>query len=511
MLALRRRPLTRAGRDRPGRVLGALLPCAALAAGAAFPLGFAPYDLWPLTVAAMAALCALLCRPTARPLREGWLFGVGKYGVGVHWIYVSIHVHGNAEPWLAAALVGLFVAGMAVFHGIAAWVFVRLRRSGAGGAFAFAAVWTLGDWVLTWFLTGFPWLFPGYAMLDTPLQALAPVGGVLLVGFAAALTGAGLAHWRSGGALALAALPWLAGLVLANVAWTTPGAAGTAALVQGAVPQETKWQPGEERAIQARYAALSAAAWESDLVLWPEAAITTPLHRAEPFLRGVAERASGALVLGVMIAERSPAGWAWHNGAVARADGEGRYLKRRLVPFGEYVPLAAILRGLIDFFDLPMSRLEPGHPRQPLLRAGAARLGMSICYEIAFPELVRASAADADVLATLSNDTWFGASIGPVQHLQIARMRALENGRFLLRATNDGITAIIGPDGKVVDALPRFAPGVLRGEWRTMQGTTPFTRWGGLPLVALLLALAALGVVRRAVGAVYRSGGRAGG
>ncbi len=473
---------------------------AALGAGAAYPLGFAPFDFWPATVAAMAALCWLLCRPAARPFAYGWLFGVGKYGVGIHWIYVSIHVHGNAAPWLAATLVAVFVAAMALFHGAAAWGFARL--CGGGGAWAalgFAAVWTLTEWLLTWFLTGFPWLFAGYAMLDTPLEALAPVGGVLLVSFAAALTGAGLALWRTWQAPALAALPWLGSFALAEVAWTTPGAAASAALVQGAVAQETKWRPASEKPIQARYAALSGPVWDADVVLWPEAAITTPLHRATPFLDAMAERASGALVLGLPIAERSPDGWTWHNGAVAVGDGGGRYVKRRLVPFGEYVPFASALRGLIDFFDLPMSRMEPGHPRQPLLRIGELRLAMSICYEIAFPELVRGAAARADVLATISNDTWFGASIGPLQHLQMARMRALENGRFLLRATNDGVTAIIDAQGQVTATLPRFERDVLRGEFQTMHGTTPFGRWGGVPWVAALMVVVAGLVAARAV------------
>ena len=469
----------------------------ALAAGVAYPLGFAPYDIWPLTVAALAALYWSLRQAGARPFLQGWLFGVGKYGVGVYWIYVSIEVHGNASPGLAATLVGLFVAGLALFHGGAAWLFARLRGGGAVEALVFAAVWTLTEWVLTWFLTGFPWLFAGYAMLDTPLAALAPVGGVLLVGFAAALTGAGLVRWRTWQVPAFAAVLWLGGVALSQVAWTTAGDPKSVSLVQGVVAQETKWRPASQQPIRERYAALSESAWGSDLVLWPEAAITTPLHLAKPFLDDMAQRASGSLVLGLMVVERGTLGWAWYNGAVAVGDGDGRYIKRRLVPFGEYVPFAEALRGLIDFFNLPMSRLAPGTPEQPMLRTGDLYLAMSICYEIAFPELVRDAAADADVVATISNDTWFGASIGPPQHLQIARMRALENGRFVLRATNDGITAIIDAQGDTVRTLPRFERGALHGEFRPMRGVTPFGRWGSAPLVAGLVAfLTAFAVAR---------------
>ena len=477
------------------RVGAALL---ALAAGAAFPLGLAPFDWWPVTLAAVAALFWLLCRGHPRPLLLGWLFGAGKYGAGASWIYVSIHVYGDAPPLLAGFLVAVFVAGMALFHAGAAWVFVRLRPPGAvAAAVAFAAVWVLTEWLLTWFLTGFPWLFAGYAMLDTPLAALAPVGGVLLVGFGAVLTAACLVRWRSRAALVVAALPWLASWSVAGVEWTTPGERYSVALVQGNIDQATKWDEASRADILERYASLSGPVWNRDIVIWPEAAITLPLHMAGSFLTDMAERAEGALVLGILFGEWSPDGARWYNGAVAVGDGDGRYAKRRLVPFGDYVPLQSVLRGLIGFFDLPMSRTVPGDFEQPLLRAGSAALAMSVCYEIAYPELVRASAGEADALVTISNDTWFGASIGPRQHLQIARMRALENGRYVLRATNNGVTAIVDAYGRVVDELPQFERGVLTGEAARMAGTTPFGRWGTLAVVGpLALVLVILGAMR---------------
>ena len=483
-------------RPSPPRAGAALL---ALAAGAAFPLGLAPFDWWPVTPAAAGALFWLLCRDAPRPLVTGWLFGAGKYGVGISWVYVSIHVYGGASPLLAGFLVAVFVAGMALFHAGAAWVFVRLRPPGpVAAAVAFAAVWALTEWLLTWFLTGFPWLFAGYAMLDTPLEALAPLGGVLLVGFGAVLTAACLVRWRSRAALILAALPWLASWSVAGVSWTTPEERHRVALVQGNIDQATKWDEASRPAILERYASLSGPVWDRDVVIWPEAAITLPLHLAGDFLSDMADRAEGALVLGIVFGERSPDGARWYNGAVAVGDGEGRYAKRRLVPFGEYVPFQSVLRGLIGFFDLPMSRTVPGDSEQPLLRAGPASLAMAICYEIAYSELVRTSAGEADALVTISNDTWFGASIGPRQHLQMARMRALENGRHVLRATNNGVTAIIDPYGQVVDQLPQFEQGVLTGEVAGMAGRTPFARWGSMWVVGLVgLLLAAASAVGR--------------
>ena len=466
-------------------------PAASLAAGTLLPFGLAPYDLWPLTLLSAAGLYWVLTRSGARPLRDGWLFGLGKYGLGASWIYVSIHEYGDAAPPLAAFLVAVFVAGMALFPAAAAWLFVRFRPKHATvTAIWFATVWVLLEWLLTWFLTGFPWLFAGYAMLDTPLEALAPVGGVLLVSFSAVLTAACLVSWRKWLSWTLAALPWIAAWAIAGAAWTEPGQSHRAALVQGNIPQEIKWEP-DARMIFDRYSLWSAPFWDRDLVVWPEGVFYAGTADARDFLAtmsGMSARAGGALVLGVAMREEEPGGVKYYNAALAKGAGSGLYRKQRLVPFGDYVPFEEMLRGLIGFFDLPMSVLSPGEPGQsPLRGADGITLGMAICYEIAYPELVREQSTEADALITISNDTWFGKSIGPLQHLQIARMRALENGRYVLRATNDGVTAIIDRKGEVTARLPQFEAGVLTGVFHRTRGTTPFTRFGSMLIVGPLL------------------------
>ena len=463
-------------------------PAASLVAGALLPFGLAPYDLWPLTLASAAGLYWVLTRSGARPIRDGWLFGLGKYGLGASWIYVSIHEHGDAAPPLAAFLVALFVTGMALFPAAAAWLFVRFRPAHATvAAIWFATVWVLLEWLLTWFLTGFPWLFAGYAMLDTPLEALAPVGGVMLVSFSVVLTAACLVSWRRWASWTVAALPWIAAGFLAGVAWTESGEPHQVALVQGDIPQEIKWQP-DASVIFERYALLSAPFWDRDLVVWPEGVFYAGTAEARAFLSAMSAQAEGALVLGAATREEASGGASYYNAALATGVGSGTYRKQRLVPFGDYVPFEAVLRGLIGFFDLPMSVLSPGEPGQPPLGgANGITLGMAICYEIAYPELVREQAKDADAVITISNDTWFGESIGPLQHMQMARMRALENGRYVLRSTNDGITAIIDGRGRVTARLPRFEPGVLAGVFHRTRGTTPFARFGSMPVVASLL------------------------
>jgi len=272
-------------------------------------------------------------------------------------------------------------------------------------------------------------------------------------------------------------------------------------MVQGNVDQSVKWDADEADRIIRTYVELSEPLWGVDLVIWPEAAVTRFEHELSQLLGELDNRgaASGtALVLGLPYAERLPDGSvAYYNAVRVVGAGEGRYLKRRLVPFGEYVPLEGLLRGLIAFFDLPMSGFSRGPAEQPLLAFDGHRAVMAICYEVVYPELVRAQAMDADVLMTVSNDTWFGASAGPLQHLEMAQMRALENGRWMLRATNNGVTAIIDAEGRVRARLPQFEAGVLRGQWQAMAGSTPYARLGYLPVLVCGLLLGGLAWLAR--------------
>jgi apolipoprotein N-acyltransferase len=481
----------------------------ALAGGLALPLSLAPFDWRLADVVSIAALfVALRGVRAARAAWIGWAFGLGKYGLGASWVYVSIHEYGHATPLLAGALVALFVALLALFPAIMAVAFAAIRDWKQTSrevpvlreALAFAGCWVALEWVLTWALTGFPWLYAGYAHLGDPLRHYAPVGGVLLVSLAAAvgavaIVAAALERTRAARALALcvALLPWLGGLALGEIEWTQPGPGGRVALVQGAIPQDHKWVAEHTRSILDTYRHLSAPHWQNDLVIWPEAAVTLFEHQADGYLREMSARAragGAGLVLGIPAAERQADGsWAFLNAAIAIGRGEGRYVKRRLVPFGEYVPLERVLRGAIGFFDLPMSHAVSGPWRQAPLRAGEWRLAMAICYEIVYPDLVRVSAAESDVIVTLSNDAWFGGSIGPHQHLQMARMRALENGRFVLRATNNGITAIVDPAGRITARLPQFEPAVLTGAFGVPEGRPPFARLGSTPALALVVLL----------------------
>ena len=490
---------------------------AGLGAGALLPLSLAPFGYWFLAPVAVAVLYALLERYPQRLITLGCAFGVGKYAVGVSWVYFSIHDYGNASVFLAVGLVALFVVGLTLLFTwtqfVALALCYRWVSSPLSRRLGFGALWVLWEWLQTWVLTGFPWLFVGAGQIDSPFGGYAPLGGVLLV--SAAVVTAALAVQAALQFLAersvrpalvaltlLAMLP-LGGVFLGQLVWVELEAPRSVALVQGNVDQATKWRPENRRPILDRYVDLTEPHWGRDLIIWPEASITLLEHQAADWLKRWDRQgqANGTtLVLGLPSIERNPAaedGYYFHNLALALGAGSGRYQKRRLVPFGEYVPLAAQLRGVIDFFDLPMSRAQAGPLRQPLLDLDGIPAALAICYEIAYPDLVGADAAQARVLLTISNDAWFGSSIGPHQHLELARMRALETGRYLLRATNNGITAIVDHRGQVVDSLAQFQPGVLTGEFRPASGVTPFARLGSLPALGLVvLALAAMVFLR---------------
>ena len=477
----------------------------ALGAGAVLPFALAPFDIAPLMLVAVGALFWTFRRAPSRRAAfvAGWLFGVGKYAVGASWIYVSIHVYGAASPPLAVFLVALFVAGLALFPALAGLAFSHLtsrspRDSIWGDILLFSVLFAALEWLLTWFLTGFPWLFAGYAFIDTPLAGLAPVGGVLSMSLVVAFTAAcavGLPALSSARSRALAVgLPlalWLGAWALASVSWTEPGDARRVALVQADIPQESKWDRGRLADWKARYRDLTLPVRDADIVVWPEAAVPDYYHLARPFIDETAADLAGDLVQGTVLIEagENPKSATVYNAAVST--GGGVYRKRRLVPFGDYVPFESVLRGLIGFFDLPMSSGTPATGPQPHLKAAGWRLAMAICYEIAYPRDVAGHARGADVLVTVSNDTWFGASIGPLQHAQMARMRAIENGKYLLRATNNGLTAIIDDQGVVIAALPQFEAGVLTGTVRATTGATPYGRFLDLPLLATLGAMMA--------------------
>ena len=476
----------------------------ALLAGALTTLSFTPFDIWPLALVSAALLYQGVRELNGRQaLWRGWCWGLGLFLSGISWVYVSIHVHGYAPPALAALLTGGLVAGLALIPATATWIWARWLRPGQHGWLAcggFAALWVAQEFFRSWFLTGFPWLYQGYAHTDTWLVGWAPLGGVWLAGFlsvfSACLLSEGTLWRRRAHGLAAATLLiaiWGGGALLAQVEWTQPiGKPLTVALIQADIEQSRKWDPAHIDYTLATYRDMTYAQ-QADLVLWPETAVPVLSSNAMPFVQGMAANLAQqgtTLITGIPVDQRDSDGqMRIYNGIMVAGENTSQYLKHKLVPFGEYVPLEDVLRGLIAFFDLPMSNFSRGPAQQAPLEAAGHRLAPLICYETVYPDFAARLAADSELLISISNDSWFGKSIGPLQHLQMARMRAIESGRWMIRGTNNGVTALIDHQGRITARIPQFTQAALHGQVEPREGLTPWLRWGSWPLGALVVML----------------------
>ncbi|MDH4273812.1 MAG: apolipoprotein N-acyltransferase [Gammaproteobacteria bacterium] len=478
----------------------------ALIAGALLPLAFAPYYVVPLAVLSPVALwLAVRGVSTKIAWGRGWWFGLGMFGVGTSWIYVSIHDFGYTDVWLAVVLTGGFAAFLALFPASLAWAWAKTMQNLSPTMQRWAplsvlpAAWVLWEWVRGWILTGFPWLNLGYTQLHTPLAGWAPVIGVY-----------GLSLWVawSGGALQMAlvdpsarvrralwgalAAVWVGGYALTWVPWTHDvGGPLKVSLIQGNVSQHIKWSPQNLSRTIDLYGGLTLAHLDSDVIVWPETALPLFYHESAPLLQQISEAtaAKGSAVLIGLPVQQQESG-EFYNGVVSLRPQTEFYFKRHLVPFGDYLPMSDWLRGLINFFNLPMSNFSRGDDQTPpVLHAAGHIAGITICYEDAFGEEVIRGLPQADYLVNMSNDAWWGDSMGPHQHLQIAAMRALETGRYLARATNTGITAVVDPHGDIVARIPQFVTEVLTTQIQPRQGKTPYVYIGNNLVVILCIGL----------------------
>lgn len=485
----------------PKRALGV-----ALVLGFSLRFAFAPYGVYPLAVIAPALLFVLWLDMGARDAaRSGYAFGLGMFGGGVSWVYYSLHDFGNMPAPMAAVMVLLFVGVLALYPALLGAMQSHIRTRIPRFLVFLPAAWVLLEWVRGWMLSGFPWLHLGYAQIDSPLAGFAPALGVYGVSWAVLLT-AGcaallLAYGRRAWPFAVLAIAlWLGGAALGRIAWTVPaGAPVRAALIQANVPLAIKWRPEYRQEILQRYADLSMAQRDVDIIVWPETAVPAYLHELETtYIAQLKHRALAqgtTLVFGVIERLPGPRGQIF-NSVVTLAPEGGAYRKSHLVPFGEFLPLSGMLRWLLDYLHIPMSDFSAWRGPQAPLPAAGQWLGVSICYEDAFGEEVIAALPRATLLVNVSEDAWFGDSAAPHQHLQMARMRARETERAMLRATNTGVSAIIDADGRILAGAPQFQTDVVRASVIPRNGATPFVRWGNLPVIWATLVLAALAAWR---------------
>ena len=502
--------------------------------GALTIVGFEPVGLSPAPIITLAFLFqrwAFASTPR-EAFCSGYGFGLGFFLAGVSWIYVSLHTFGAMPMPIAALATLLFCAFLALFPAAGGYLVARSQRSIVVKlALVAPAVWMLIEWIRGWIFTGFPWLTVGYSQTPgSPLAGYAAPLGVFGLSLVLALTAGGLAliishsnnRIKPGesesaalrrlvssresrpvlGVVAAIALLWLGGALLNKIEWTQPtGTSTTVALLQGNVEQDMKWRPETLVATLDGYRNMVTAS-KAQLIVLPETALPLFLHQVPPdYLDDLAAHArknQGDILIGVP--ERQPNG-EYFNSVISLGISNGaqpqRYRKNHLVPFGEFIPLRPLLGWIVSVLAIPLQDFSRGAVDQQPLDVANQRVAVNICYEDVFGEEIIRQLPQATMLINASNVAWFGDSLAPQQHLQISQMRAMETGRYMLRATNTGITAAIDRDGRVIARLPQFTIGRLDTSVQGYTGLTPYLRWKDTPLICLLcVGVIALFVLR---------------
>jgi apolipoprotein N-acyltransferase len=477
--------------------------------GISLTFAFAPFKIFPLAVLAPAGLLALWLKvaPSAKKaFWLGFLFGVGLFSSGVYWIFTSIHVFGAVSTPLAVFITMGFICILSLFPASAGallnYNFPKLTTQKL--VFAFPAMWVGFEWLRS--LAGFPWLLLGYSQDHSPLKGFAPILSVYGVSLALAIISALLVNavirykqndlkscYKNIAALVLI---WIIGGLLSFIPWTIPqGKPLTVSLIQGNIPQTIKWSPEHLQFSLETYTNLTQPLWgKSDLIIWPEAAVPIPLQDAKFFVNALDEKASEsntALIFGIPI--HADAGY--YNSIILLGKEKGVYSKRLLVPFGEYTPFSRFLSNALQFMEIPLSETVAGKSIQPPLIVNGIKILPSICYEIAFPQLTRSLDKSIGLLLVVTNDAWFGNSTAEPQHLQMAAMRAIEFHKPVLFVSNDGITAIITPNGKIEQSIPIRKATVLNGTVQPMYGTTPWLVNGMDPILMIIIIFITLTVL----------------
>lgn len=524
----------------PQTQLSLITLISAFAAGASTSLSFAPYNAWPLMPLALAFALWQSQQLIGKYAFRYWLsFGFGTFAVGISWVHVSMATFGGLPLIVSLALMAILSFYLGLYPALAGYLLNKLippQQTDSKRLYQriqlfkylglFPASWVLTEWLRGWIMTGFPWLWAGYSQTSGPLSELASIIGALGLSFVLALIAGALVLATQKRVLPLLAVLSLvigAAIITPHLNPITPsGKSVKVALVQGNIAQSMKWEPDALWPTMLKFMDLTRDHFDEqssvDIVIWPEAAIPAPEAMVEDFLLNsnqVSNLNNTAIITGIISRQEQN----FYNSLIVLGNhhskqqtsgdyqigGENEFRKHHLLPIGEFVPFAELLRPLAPFFNLPMSSFQRGDFIQPNLSAAGYKVAPAICYEIVFPEQVRANTqTDTDFILTVSNDAWFGTSNGPLQHMEIAQMRAIEMGKPLIRATNNGVTAVVNPYGKIVDILPQFETAVLVNDVVLYQGETWFKRIGQTPLLILCSLLLLLTLWLKYLGFPHR-------
>ncbi len=487
--------------------------------GAVSVLGFAPFYMFPIPIIAIAGLCYLWAKAgtPATAWILGFSYGLGLYCVGIYWIYISLHDFGGMPWWFAGFCTFCLCAFMALFVGLVGYFSKKI--SGKNQALLWLSVpvlWGLSDWVRSWIFTGFPWLTMGYSQVPhSPLAGYMPIIGVygvsVITVFISALIGFWLANKNQTllfkrNMIGFVTLTLVAGFILKTVEWTTPsGAPIKVALVQGNIEQSTKWSPEKAQGTIDQYLSMLQAS-KADLIILPETALPVISSQLDDSVKNtiLAHAEQHPLIIG-MVEYDEKTGEYFNSAlgfgeAVAGENLTQSYAKNHLVPFGEFIPLKKVFGWIYrDWLNMPLSDLSRGGAHQQPMHLAGQKIGVNICYEDVFGEEIIRQLPAASLLVNISNDAWYGQSYAANQHMQFSQARALETGRYMLRATNTGATANIDQHGYVLAHAPHDVQTTLDVTAQGYTGSTPYVRWGNWPFVVFCFSVIAFVWRRKAV------------
>lgn len=473
-------------------------PILACVLGSLAVLGYAPFYFYPATVLALAGLF-YLWHKRETPFRMallGFAFGVGLFGTGISWIYISLHDFGGMPLLPAALATFLFCGFFALFPAGVGYLLGKCPTNTR--ALLAPALWVLVEWIRGWVFTGFPWLVVGYSQIPySPLVGLAPVFGIYGVSLATAACAALIAakldrRLNKKRLAAYLAMFWLGGSALAHIEWSqASGAPVRFSLLQGNIAQDLKWREDELQHTLDIYEKLVTAS-RAQLIVMPEMAFPLLMENLPSGyldkLVSHARNQGGALLVGVPEAAKENGEARYFNSMLSFGNTPTQtYRKSHLVPFGEFIPFKPLVGWIYrELLHIPLADLSAGAPNQPPMQLAGQHIALNICYEDVFGEEIIRPLPDATLLINVSNDAWYGRSLAAHQHLQMSQARALETARMVLRATNTGATAMIDRDGRVLSQLAHFTRASLDGTAQGYTGATPYVRWGNGPLVAII-------------------------
>jgi len=509
-----------------------------LCAGALTVFAFAPFKIYPLAWLTPAILFYALSKAHSKKqyFLLGWIYGIGLFGAGASWPFYSMYYFAHAPLVLAIIATFLFVTIIAILttgvFGLLASLF-RYKPLFARLLLFYPAVWVLVEWTRSWLLTGFPWLYLGNSQIDTYFAAYAPIAGVLGVSLSSVLISGALVSFVFGNSLRRtirvmhptqgssvstrvvveepfgSSIRVLSGLIivllvgvsftLQKVSWTQKsGKVLSVSVLQSNISQLEKVNPENLGASIELYKEMTQQSRKSDLIVWPETGLFDAFNNHMdsliiPLQKSLKKQEQSILIGGFNINENNHV-----ENSVLALSKESRqvYSKRHLVPFGEYIPLLDYIRWLGQWIQLPYSNLVAGQSDGTLQVSGQTAQ-MTICYEDAFGSEIIQSLPEATMLINVTHDGWFTGSLEPDQHMQIARMRSLETGRYMVRATTTGPSGIIDEKGNLITTAPPYTKKIIRGKLQPFTGTTPYVRWGDWLIVGFLSAILLIGLIFR--------------